>query len=84
MARSISKNYAEALDIFRFVCEKVDNVVCHIVGRGQAVDVEYINNYIKTNGLENKIIYEGFTTNLQNFLLPRMSNSLLRASNLFL
>ena len=62
------KNYAEALDIFRFVCEKVDNVVCHIVGRGQAVDVEYINNYIKTNGLENKIIYEGFTTNLQKFL----------------
>ena len=46
----------------------MDNVVCHIVGRGQAVDVEYINNYIKTNGLENKIIYEGFTTNLQKFL----------------
>lgn len=62
------KNYVDALKIFKLVCERLDDVVCHIVGRGETADVEYITNYIKTNGLENKIIYEGFTTNLHKFL----------------
>ena len=62
------KNYVEALDIFKLVCEKVDDVVCHIVGRGQPSDVEYINNFIRVNGLEKQIIYEGFTPNPQKFL----------------
>lgn len=61
-------NYIEALKIFKLVCEKIDDVVCHIVGRGETADVGYITNYVKTNRLENKIIYEGFTTNLEKFL----------------
>ena len=77
------KNYVEALKIFKLVCEKIDDVVCHIVGRGEAADVEYITNYVKTNGLENKIM-KVLQLICKNFFLPRMSNSLLRASNVFL
>lgn len=62
------KNYVEALDIFKLVCEKMDDVICHIVGRGQPSDIEYITHFIKTNGLQKKIIYEGFTPNSHKFL----------------
>lgn len=54
-------NYVEVLEIFRLVCEKVNDVVCHISGHGLPSDTVYINNYIKSKGLENKIIYEEVT-----------------------
>lgn len=54
-------NYVEVLEIFRLVCEEVNDVVCHIGGHGLPSDAGYINNYIKSKGLENKIIYEEVT-----------------------
>lgn len=63
------KNYKEALEILRIVCNSELNVICHVVGAGKKEsDAEWVKNFISLNNLQNKIVYEGFSKNLESFL----------------
>lgn len=63
------KNYKEALEILRVVCNSELNVICHVVGAGEKEsDVEWVKKFISLNNLQNKIVYEGFSRNPGSFL----------------
>lgn len=63
------KNYKEALEILRIVCNSELNVICHVVGAGKKEsDAEWVKNFISLNNLQNKVVYEGFSENPGSFL----------------
>lgn len=63
------KNYKEALEVFQKICIAKHDVICHIVGKGEKdSDAEYVRNFITSHKLQNRIIYEGFTSNPEQFL----------------
>lgn len=65
---NIQKNYKDALEIFKCIVQENNDVIAYIIGGGEHKEDEfYVKDFIEKNKLNNKLIYVGFTLDVESF-----------------
>lgn len=64
---SEDKNYKEALQIFKIICEQQHNILCYIVGSEDNKEHKYVQNFINRNKLQDNIIHIPYTQYINQY-----------------